>query len=165
MPANLIPPIAGVLRVGDKFGLRDICDSWAGGDDGDFRGRGEAMKLDLTGCSRTVLLTKRYAFKFPSLYNSLGRFGWREFLQGLLANMQEITFARTQWKELCPVLFYIPGGFLVVMPRVQILTDEEFLAINLNEFLDTGDYYVPAERKANSFGWLNGEIVAVDYGN
>jgi hypothetical protein len=42
---------------------------------------------------------------------------WKHFLYGLLANMQEAQFSKTSWPELCPVLWSLPGGFLVVMPR------------------------------------------------
>jgi hypothetical protein len=49
------------------------------------------------------------------------------------------------------------------MPRCSILgrrpTDEEFAA-----FTD-GPMVVPVERKADSFGWLDGRLVALDYGS
>jgi hypothetical protein len=63
------------------------------------------------------------------------------------------------------VLFYIPCGLLIVMPRVTVMTDAEFIGFNYNAFVDTDDYRVPAEEKANSFGYFNGRIVAIDYGN
>lgn len=104
-------------------------------------------------------MTSRYAFKLPR------RTSWRSFLQGLLANMQEAEFATTGWPQLCPVLFSLPGGFLVVMPRVREMSEADWDAFDAGEFLDKPDYHVPAEYKRDSFGWLNGRIVAIDYGS
>lgn len=79
--------------------------------------------------------------------------------------MQESLFSRTGWPELCPVLWAIPGGFLVIMRRARVLTDEEFLALDMDHWVKRDDYTVPAEIKSDSFGYLNGRLVAVDYGN
>ena len=113
------------------------------------------------GCTRRVLLIGRYAIKVPAMRE------WRLFLLGLLANMQEAVFSKAGWPELCPVLFAVPGGFLIVMRRARVLTDEEFHALDLGHtcWLDRGDYVIPAELKSDSFGYLDGRLVAVDYGN
>jgi hypothetical protein len=60
-------------------------------------------------------------------------------LYGLLAKMQERAFSKTGWPELCPVKFYIPGGFLVVMPYARPLTFEEWRAFNYRDFVSRGD--------------------------
>jgi hypothetical protein len=111
------------------------------------------------GVTRTVLLIGPWAFKFPSMVE------WRLFLLGLLANMQERTFSRVGWPELCPVLWSLPGGWLVVMRRARELTREEFDQLDLEAWLDRGDYMIPAEPKMDSFGWIGKQLVAVDYGN
>lgn len=119
------------------------------------------MKIDRTGCTRIVILTRRYAIKLPNCLD-----GWpRLFYQGLLANLQEASFSSAGWPELCPVVFALPWGFGVVMPRCQLLTDDEFLALGMPSWVECGDYVVPVEAKSNSFGWLNGRVVAIDYGN
>lgn len=112
------------------------------------------------GTTRTVVLLWRWALKFPSTVE------WRLFLQGLLANMQETKFSEMKMPELCPVLWSLPGGFLVVMPRVKILSREEFDETDLETFVknEGGSCVLPAEIKMDSFGWLNGCLVAVDYG-
>ena len=51
------------------------------------------------------------------------------------------------------------------MHRARVLTDEEFVALDMKAWLDRGDYMVPAECKADSFGYVEGRLVAVDYGN
>jgi hypothetical protein len=104
-------------------------------------------------------LTRRWAIKFPRPTE------WRLFLHGLLGNMQERQFSRIGWEELCPVLFSIPGGWMVVMPRAIPLTDEEWEALDTYAFIDKRDGRVPVEEKQSSFGWLNGRIVAIDYGS
>jgi hypothetical protein len=127
---------------------------------------GDIVRIDRTGCTRIVIVTRRYAVKVPNFLGPGPRgWRWRSFLLGLLANLQESRFAATGWPELCPIVFRLPLGFLNVMPRVEILSDEEFLAFDAVAFCDKTDYVVPAEHKSNSFGKWNGRIVAIDYGN
>lgn len=108
------------------------------------------MRLNTRGRNRLVLLTRRYAFKIPSVRC------WRDFLFGLLNNLNEAAWSREPGH--CPVLYAAPLGFLLVMPRLRILTDTEFAS------LDPAALPGRAERKPDSYGWLNGEPVAVDYG-
>lgn len=110
------------------------------------------------GCTRVVLLVGRYAFKFPNW-----RYSWRNFLNGLLCNMQEIEFATTKWPELCPIVFSIHGGWLVIMKRARVMTDSEFEGFDATEFIR--EKHLPVELKADSFGFLDGRVVAVDYGS
>lgn len=105
------------------------------------------------GVTRTVWLIGKYALKFPRLSE------WRLFLLGLLANMQEALFSGT-WPELCPVIWSLPGGFLVVMKRAESISDEDFDNLDKARFKD-----LPVEMKSDSFGLLNGKVVIVDYGN
>lgn len=112
------------------------------------------------GCTRLVLLLGPWAIKVPNFL-----YGWRAFLNGLMGNMQEVTLSGCGWPELCPVLWRVLGGFLIVMRRARILTDGEFVAFDAAAFCECGDYVVPAEPKSDSFGWLDGRIVAVDYGS
>ncbi len=117
------------------------------------------MRIVRSGVTRDVLLTGRLAIKIPKLTS------WRLFLLGLLANMQERTFARAGWAELCPVIFSVPGGWLTVMRRADPLSPEEWETFDVEAFCDRPDYFVPVEPKRDSFGKVNGRIVAVDYGN
>lgn len=118
----------------------------------------------LRGASRVVLLTGRYAIKFPACTDwGWGR--WYTFLCGLQANVQEARLFRVLSghgdQRLCPILFSAPLGVLLVMPRCRTLTqplsDEEFQG-----FIN-GDCTVPSENKADSFGWHQGRLVSVDY--
>ena len=116
------------------------------------------------GHSRTVFLVGRYAIKVPVVC-----YGWRAFLRGLLANLSEAEWAR--WTDaarvrLCPVVTALPGGFALVMRRARPLSEAEFGALDVEAFLCyAGDplYRLPVEAKADSFGMLDGRVVAVDY--
>ena len=99
------------------------------------------------------------AVKIPSLVE------WRLFLLGLLANMQESKFSKTGWPELCPVLFSIPGGFMVIQKRAVPVCEEEYFAMSFEDLTIRDNYIVPAEDKPDSWGKIKGKIVAVDYGN
>lgn len=113
------------------------------------------------GVTREVLLIGRWAFKIPKLTGS-----WKMFLSGLLANMQEREFGRLGWPQLCPVLFSIPGGWLVVMRRAEPLSLNDWRTFDAEEFIVSNPpNLLPVETKPDSFGWLGGRIVAVDYGN
>ena len=110
------------------------------------------------GATRWVLLTRKYAFKLPSLAS------YRLFLNGLLANMQEVEFSAAKWPELCPVIGRLPLGLLVVMPRCKTL---EFTMdpITFDQMTIRDGYVVPAENKPDSWGYYKGNLVAVDYGS
>ena len=111
------------------------------------------------GTTRIVFVTKHYAFKIPHLLN-----GWELFLHGLLANIQEKTFSDAKFDGLCPVKFYIWGGFLVVMPKARVFTEDDFKEFDFLEFCYRAEYVIPAEYKHTSFGYWNHRVVAIDYG-
>ena len=112
------------------------------------------------GSNRWVFLIGRFAFKIPSLYS------YKNFLWGLLANMQEKEFnSIDELKDrLCPVIFYIPFGLLVVMPRARVLKIDEISKEELEKFCTLEEKYIPAELKHDSFGYFKGKLVAIDYG-
>ena len=116
------------------------------------------MQIITTGATRLVLLTKRYAFKLPTI------FSYTRFLHGLLANMQEVEWSKPRYPQLCPVIFSLPLGLLVVMPRCQPLT-EQYNSLDVDSWINLEDCVLPVEPKQDSFGVLNGQIVAVDYGS
>jgi hypothetical protein len=43
------------------------------------------------------------------------------------------------------------------------MTEDEFAQFDSVGFCELGNAVIPAERKSDSFGWLNGHIVAIDY--
>ena len=112
------------------------------------------------GSTRNVFLTRHYAIKVPRFVE------WRLFLHGLLANMQEAKWwKRLHHDKLCPVVFGMPGGWLLVMPRTVALSREEYFSFDYPMFVQIGTGVLPVEHKLDSFGWYQGRIVAVDYGS
>jgi hypothetical protein len=127
------------------------------------------------GATREVLLTGRYAIKLPKLTG-----GWSFFLRGLLANMQERRCGAARWPELCPVVFSLPGGWILVMRRTEPLAEEQWKKFRRERIGDdttnyrrgfikpwndaSAEYIVPVDLRRDSFGLLDGFIVAVDYG-
>lgn len=116
---------------------------------------------------RRVLLIGKYAVKFPNFFN------WEAFLNGLLANMHEKTFDVMKMPEVAPVLFSLPGGWLSVMPRVDVKSSEE---ADRFEYLDQFKAMLLTstnapilknivELKVDSVGLLDGRVVAIDYGH
>lgn len=109
------------------------------------------------GVSRNVLLTKRFAIKFPRLSS------WRRFVAGLVSNLQEREFWKKKYPELCPVLLSDPVGLFVVMPRLKLVE----VSLPYREYMDLvlhKEYCIPVENKIGSFGMYKDKIVAIDYG-
>lgn len=125
------------------------------------------VEINTKGANRLVILTRRHAFKLPNL---LG--GWWAVLWGLIDNIQErrANGRVRRWPGpaqdgICPLLFSLPGGFLNVMPRARPLTDLEWATFDYAAHVNRGAYWISAEHKRDSFGVLDGAIVAIDYGN
>ena len=101
------------------------------------------------GANRVVLLLYGWAIKLPRLR------AWR---CGLANNRNEYRW-QGEHPSYCPVLRCAPFGLFAIMPRASALTDAEFATL---------DAHLPAlpgaERKASSWGWFNGRVVAIDYG-
>jgi hypothetical protein len=111
-----------------------------------------------SGATRHVLLTQKWAIKTPRITH------WRAFLNGLLANDQEVTFSKMRDARMCSVVFRLPLSFVIVMPRCRTLTVDEHQRFVTNK-LQLWDG-VPVEViKPDSFAWLNGNVVAIDYGS
>jgi hypothetical protein len=117
--------------------------------------------MNKRGATRWVFFIGKLAFKIPSLYS------YRNFLWGLLANMQEVEFhnIKEMKEKLCPVYFHLPLGFLIVMPKIRILLEGEISKEELIDFCTNNEFYsIPAEIKNDSFGYYKGKLVAIDYG-
>lgn len=124
------------------------------------------MKLIKTGITRLVILTKRYAIKFPRF-----DYGWRLFIEGIRANLNEREFYEIAnipdnqltkaLPHICPILWSSWGAWIIVMPRCSplILTD-----------IKTRDVFLVLEKlvgdhKDDNYGILNGKVVMFDYGS
>lgn len=110
------------------------------------------------GSTRLVIVAGSLAFKLPRFTH------WKTFLRGLLANIQECEFNTLKDPLLCPIYFSLPGGFLVVMPRVSPIKTK-LSTRKFNSLVDRNTYILPIENKIDSFGYLGDILVAIDYGS
>jgi len=116
------------------------------------------------GITRTVLITRRYAVKFPSLRRygkGLTGLLW-SVCRGILANQAEVEAQGfPMWKGyLCPILWSSPGCVVIVMPRCEPLPTDEYerAAIPLPKLEPP-----PGDDKADNWGLLDGRPVRIDY--
>lgn len=122
------------------------------------------MKIVGHGCSRRVFLIGRWAIKTPQTY------GLEGFLRGWLHNRDEGRLTKAGWRKIAQQRWGFFWGIIAVYPRCEPLT-RALTDAELAEFFwtdDAGcDYAVPMEdsecKWQENFGWLNGEIVAMDY--
>ena len=121
--------------------------------------------VNRNGITRTVILTKRHAIKFPTI-----RYGWGKFLYGLLSNIDEARFAPlSDHFKLCPTIYSAPGGWMNIQPRCQPLTDDEWHSVELQSdaYSEHGQHTwqgMNCDFKRDNFGTLNGSIILLDYG-
>lgn len=120
------------------------------------------------GTTRTVILFYKWAIKIPLVKEYKG------FLKGLLANLNE----RTIWK-LCPnyflpVLWSLPLGLVVVMPRVKSTKQatwylHAFMADLFHANNDDNGEALTARRYceyiASNVAMYKGKPVCIDYGS
>ena len=111
------------------------------------------------GASRIVVLTKRFAFKFPRVHGKNFAYGQLDSLcKGIMHNIREYEFSKMNNPYLCPIVFHI-RGLLNVMPKVPLLLEEDMIYFGFPDELTSHI----VEEKADSWGVLNGQLVAIDY--
>ena len=124
----------------------------------------EIIKFINTGSTRLVFLVGKYAIKTPrccikpdnKFYGKL-----MGFLQGWIGNRSEYIWSKSKiYPFLNPVRLSLFGSLIIVMDRADIISDDEFLLLNKNDF----DFY-GFEFKADSFGKVNNTIKVIDYGS
>lgn len=125
------------------------------------------MKYLKTGATRRVFLIGKYAFKVPFAWPGTGNAFcgiFRRLRDGLFANRCEMVYSGTSFSGngagfVCnPVVFALPRGLLVVQRRALPIDNDTF------DTLEEACAWSPVEYKPDSFGFVDGELVAVDYG-
>lgn len=104
-------------------------------------------------------------------------YSWEHFLKGLLHNITELnTWKWNSGKHekgnsylLCPVIFSLPGGWLIIMKKADMKKHEnEIRALNgyndhyYSKFISAG---FGGDDKPDNYGYLNGKLVKVEYGS
>ena len=125
------------------------------------------MRIDRTGGTRLVLLTKRYVFKIPRMHS------WKQFVQGMLSNLTEGQWKGYDNEHLCPIAYSNRFGLMVVMHKAEPVEDERLFKSDLQKLCDDvdGDENRTLDRDffeydafPKNFGYLNGKLVKIDYG-
>nr|DAE36537.1 MAG TPA: hypothetical protein [Caudoviricetes sp.] len=118
------------------------------------------MRLDLRGCTRSVILFRGYAIKIPTFKS------WKLFLKGILANLQERHFSEMKDPNLCPVVFSDKFGFLVIMKRCKVVKHRGLWMAELHTLKGSlpKEFYL-SDLKPENYGYLGGRLVKLDYGD
>lgn len=118
------------------------------------------------GTFRIVLLTKKYAIKIPLLETDSFKGRLYGFIHGWQQNLCELAYYKNDTSGmLCPIKFSF-FGLINIMPRCDtfIASKRNFHYI-YNAFKLQCDNWFLVENKVSSFGILNNQFVAIDYGN
>ena len=125
------------------------------------------MKVNRTGETRVVLITKKYAIKLPR-FNS-----WKEFVHGMLSNMTEGQWKGYDNEHPCPIAYSNRFGLMVVMHKAEPVEDEGLFNSDLQELYDDvdNDDYRTLDREffeydalPKNFGYYKGKLVKIDCG-
>lgn len=125
------------------------------------------------GITRTVLVTRQYAIKFPSLRTYGGGFTgllW-SICRGILANQSEAEWYRhaspEMKRDLCPVVCSWLGGVVNVYPRCDpfLVPYGVQMRMHRREFFPCPMLFPQvSDNKPENYGWLPGAgIVVLDY--
>lgn len=122
-----------------------------------------AIKINRNGCTRIVFIFKKIVVKIPNF-----TYSWEHFLKGLIANIHESKcwkynsgkFETGLSSLLCPVLWCSYGGWILIMKKAKVLTDLEFIESDISEHIK----HFAGDDKSDSYGWINDNIVKIDYG-
>lgn len=112
------------------------------------------------GSARLVFLIGQYAFKFPEIHS------YERFLYGLLANSNESHFSKllADTGKVNPVVLKLPFGLCNIYRRADPIGHDVFWDLKYAEWIKVPSITtIPVEHKYNSFGIVDGEVVAIDY--
>lgn len=121
------------------------------------------VTVNRQGATRIVLLFKQIVIKLPAVTS------WKLFLCGLLANIQENTFGRSgQYKELTKVHWMAPGGFLLIAERIAPVKHDGLFWVELEALALKSELayeFIYSDAYPRNFGYRNGQLVKLDYGD
>lgn len=130
------------------------------------------MKRIRRGITRTVILTRRHAIKFPSLrpyHEGLRGLLW-SVCRGILANQSEADWWRhspvEQKQFLCPVRHSWLGGIINIYPRCYPFEVDRKVEQAMFERTYRplpGLHPRPSDNKPDNYGWLGSQLVMLDY--
>ena len=122
------------------------------------------MQIKL-GSTRKVFIFKNFVIKIPNIQE------YRLFLHGILANLQEKTFSCMNRIDLGKVKFCSHFGFILAMEKANVLNYEDIDWNKFEDFLklkykdDEMKEFMLSDLKPTNWGYINNQLVRIDYGN
>lgn len=118
----------------------------------------------LKGTTRCVYLVGKYAIKTPSIQS------WEQFLQGMLANLQErCWWKETHHKNLARVYYCDCFGLCLIMERANYVicnNPNEFTQKIVAEFFhDCTEAGLPVDPRPSNIGVFDEQYKLIDYGS
>lgn len=122
------------------------------------------MRINLKGITRIVIEFKNVVVKIPRF-----TFSWNHFLRGLIANMDERDtwrwnsgkFEKGRSHLLCPVLWCSWGGWILIMPKAETFTAEDWPEL-YGVIWEHREAFAGDDNYSN-YGLYKGMIVKIDY--
>lgn len=127
------------------------------------------------GATRIVFIFKRVVVKVPNNQE------YKLFLHGILANLQEKSFSRgCNRDDLAKVKFCSHLGFFLVMEKAEVIKLEELWETDWEDadsWEQFSDYlhelykddemkeFMLSDPKPSNWGYINGRLVKIDYGD
>lgn len=123
------------------------------------------MEINKKGVTRTVILTGRYALKFPSLHHT-----YAMFIEGIKANLNEGRFVGFDRRApIARTLYSNRFGLLNIQERVRPVRHAGLFKLALCEMCRKSDFFSESflmdDAKPENFGYSPTGLVKLDYGN
>ena len=119
------------------------------------------IRLNKQGSTRYVLMTRKIVIKIPSLYS------YKHFLNGLLANLQEVQFSTRTFECLTPVILGNRFGLFVVQKRLQPVKHRGLFWVEHKKLMIESE--IPnihlSDIKPENYGYDGGKLKRLDYGS
>lgn len=109
----------------------------------------------MRGVTRIVIPISKVVLKIPNF-----SYSWKNFLRGLLANLQEKeTYSWHPHKNLlAPVIWCSWGGWLLIMRRATVVEEDQ----DYQKWIEAG---LGGDDKWPNYGYIDGNLVKIDYGS
>jgi hypothetical protein len=117
------------------------------------------------GATRRVFIFKTFVIKVPNTQE------YKLFLHGILANLQEKVFSQMNRPDLARVKFCDKLGLFLIMERAEVLDIINLDWLKFKEDLeerykdDEMKELMLSDAKPCNWGYIDGELVKIDYGN
>ena len=116
------------------------------------------------GSTRLVFIFNKIVIKIPNNQE------YRLFLNGILSNLREKTFSTMNRNDLAKVKFCDKLGLFLIMEKAQELDIDNMDWLKFEEYLikiykdDNLKDFMLSDSKPSNWGYINNNLVKIDYG-